>query len=242
MKNARRGGFALWVRRHWDERTGRKTGDSPLYPRGGEGERAFRSNDCALGQSGQSPIFRRLWCFRGMRTRRRRGDRMIPSSRMIWVVGLVGFPAATLAALWPEGRVAGIVCVGLVAAVIFLDALMRARALDRVRVELPGLVRIFKDRAAEIRVRVHRGSGSRVRIGVVVPEGIAADSEETDVDLPQRRFRSLSGRGRRTGGGFTGWTRFIWRRFRLSGCGRCGARNRWRWRFALIRICGVRRT
>lgn len=112
---------------------------------------------------------------------------MIPSPRMIWVVGLVGFPAATLAALWPEGRVAGIVCVVLVAVVILVDALMRARALDGVRVEMPGLVRMFKDRPAEIRVRVHApGAGRRapVRIGVVVPDGIAADSEETDVELP----------------------------------------------------------
>ena len=109
---------------------------------------------------------------------------MIPSSRMIWVVALVGFPAATLAALSPEARVAAVVCLVVLAAVIVGDALMRGRALNGVRVELPELVRMFKDRAAEIRVVVHGRAGSRVRVGVVVPEGIHAESEETDVELP----------------------------------------------------------
>ena len=99
---------------------------------------------------------------------------------MIWVVALVGFPAAALAAFWPQM----LLVLGMVAGVIFFDFLMRGRALNGVRVELPELVRMFKDRAAEIRVRVHRGSAARVRIGVVVPEGIQAEFEETDVELP----------------------------------------------------------
>ena len=40
---------------------------------------------------------------------------MIPSARMIWVVALVGFPAAAVAALAPETRVvAGVVLAALV--------------------------------------------------------------------------------------------------------------------------------
>jgi uncharacterized protein (DUF58 family) len=109
---------------------------------------------------------------------------MIPSARMIWVVAVVGFPAATLAALWPEGQLAAGVCLVALAVVISGDALMRNRALHGIRVELPELVRMFKDRPAEIRVRVHNGSAIRIRIGVVVPDGIAAEAEEIDVDLP----------------------------------------------------------
>jgi uncharacterized protein (DUF58 family) len=121
-----------------------------------------------LGQSGQSRFSR---C-----------DAMIPSSRMIWVVAVVGFPAAALAALSAEARVGALVCLAVLAVIILVD--VRGRGLEGVRVELPELVRMFKDRAAEIRVRVHRGSAKRVRIGVVVPEGIRAPFEETDVDLP----------------------------------------------------------
>jgi uncharacterized protein (DUF58 family) len=79
---------------------------------------------------------------------------------------------------------AAVVCIALVGAIIFGDALMRGRALNGVRVELPPLVRMFKDRAAEIQVLVHSAAPSRVRVGVVVPEGIHADSEEIDIELP----------------------------------------------------------
>jgi uncharacterized protein (DUF58 family) len=109
---------------------------------------------------------------------------MIPSSRMIWVVALVGFPAATLAALSLEARGAAFVCLVVVAVLILVDSLRRTRALSGVRVELPALARLFKDRAAEIRVVVHGAAGARIRVGVVVPEGIHAEAEETDVDLP----------------------------------------------------------
>lgn len=109
---------------------------------------------------------------------------MIPSSRMIWTVALLGFPAAVAAALWPEGRIAAGLLLGLLAVVIAGDAWMRDRALAGIRVELPELVRMFKDRAAEIRVRVHNVSATRIRVGVLVPDGMQAETEEIDVDLP----------------------------------------------------------
>ncbi len=105
---------------------------------------------------------------------------------MIWVVAVAGFPAATLAALSPEARGAAIACLIVLTAVIAGDALMRGRALEGVRVELPPLVRMFKDRASEIHVRVHSAKPTRVRVGAVVPEGIHSDSEETDVELPAK--------------------------------------------------------
>ena len=99
---------------------------------------------------------------------------------------MVGFPAATLAALWPEGRLAAGVCLAVLAVVIAGDALRRESALQGIRVELPELVRMFKDRPAEIRVRVHNVSAGRIRVGVLVPDGIQAESEETDVELPSQ--------------------------------------------------------
>jgi len=110
---------------------------------------------------------------------------MIPSARMIWVVAAVGFPAA-VAALAPEARLAAGVCLFLLAVIVGGDALMRDRALRGIRVELPELVRMFKERPAEIVVRVHNSSATRIRVGVMVPEGIAAEFEETDVELPAK--------------------------------------------------------
>jgi uncharacterized protein (DUF58 family) len=111
---------------------------------------------------------------------------MIPSSRMIWVVGVVGFPAAAVAALAPEARLAAGLLLAVLAIVIGGDALMRERALRGIRVELPELVRMFKERPAEILVRIHNGSATRIRVGVMVPEGIAAEFEESDVELPAK--------------------------------------------------------
>ncbi len=101
---------------------------------------------------------------------------------MIWVVALVGFPAATLAALSSSARVAAVVCLVVVAGLILGDA--SKKSLRGIRVELPRLVRMFKDRPSEILIRVHSVSAARVRIGLVVPEGIHADFEETEVDSP----------------------------------------------------------
>ena len=109
---------------------------------------------------------------------------MIPSSRTIWLVALVGFPAATMSALSPASRPIDAACLLIVAAIVGCDALLRGRALEGIRVELPPLVRMFKDRAGEIHVRIHGGSARRVRIGMVVPDSFEAESEEQDVELP----------------------------------------------------------
>ncbi len=103
---------------------------------------------------------------------------------MIWVVAVVGFPAAAVAALAPETRVVAGLVLAALAVLIGCDAWMRERVLRGVRVEVPELVRMFKDRPVEIVVRVH--GGSRIRIGVVVPDGIVAEAEEIDVELPAK--------------------------------------------------------
>ena len=102
------------------------------------------------------------------------------------MVGVVGFPAAALAALAPEARFAAGVCLAALAVIIGGDALLRERALAGIRVELPELVRMFKERPAEILVRVHTVSATRIRVGVLVPDGIEAEAEETDVQVPAK--------------------------------------------------------
>jgi uncharacterized protein (DUF58 family) len=111
---------------------------------------------------------------------------MVPSPRLIWVVALIGFPAAALAGLSAEMRpaaLAGIATLGLIAGI---DAWLRGRALRGIRIETPELVRFFKDRDGEIRVRVHNDlkNARRVRVGMAAPEGIEAAGEDVLVALP----------------------------------------------------------
>ncbi|HEY4365494.1 MAG TPA: DUF58 domain-containing protein [Bryobacteraceae bacterium] len=113
---------------------------------------------------------------------------MVPSSRLIWIVTLVGFPAAVAAGLFPAARAAVYVVLAAIVVLAMIDALLRRRGVAGLRVELlPALLRVAQDREAQLRVRVHNAGsrGRSVKIGLVAPEGIEAAVEEQDVRLPQ---------------------------------------------------------
>lgn len=113
---------------------------------------------------------------------------MVPSARLIWIFALLGFPAAVAAGLEPQLLIPMIAIIGLLVSFAIADALMRHRALAGIRVETPALVRLFKDREAEIRIRIHNPSkyARRLRIGIAAPEGLRTSDEERTVDLPPR--------------------------------------------------------
>jgi uncharacterized protein (DUF58 family) len=113
---------------------------------------------------------------------------MVPSSRLIWIVTLLGFPAAVGAGLFPAARPAAYAVLAGVVLLACIDALLRSRALAGLRVELlPALLRLAQDRDAQLRVRVHNEKlkGRTVRVGLVAPEGIEAALEEQEVRLPE---------------------------------------------------------
>lgn len=97
---------------------------------------------------------------------------LVPSVRLIWVVALAGFPAAILH-WW--------IVLAALAAVAAADLFLRG---DAVELKMPEMVRSFKDRAGEMRVRASAPSARRVRIGIAAPEGIASEDEEQAVELP----------------------------------------------------------
>ena len=112
--------------------------------------------------------------------------RIVPSSLLIWIVIGIGFPAAILAAMFPAGRVAAVATGCLVVIAALIDAASRDRALAGIRVETPELLRLFKDREAEITVRIHNATRAarRLRIGIAAPEGLETPEEERLVQLP----------------------------------------------------------
>jgi uncharacterized protein (DUF58 family) len=111
---------------------------------------------------------------------------MVPSARLIWLVGAAGFPAAIFAALIPSTRWSAIAAICLVAILAIVDALLRARSLAGISVILPEMARFYKDREGQIRVRIVNPNrrARRLRVGLVAPEGIETPSEEQIVDLP----------------------------------------------------------
>ena len=90
---------------------------------------------------------------------------------MIWAVAIAGLPAAILH-VYPV--------LAALAVAIVADLFLRG---DAVRVAMPELVRGFKDRSGEIRVRMKCSSARRVRIGIPAPEGVDFHEEQT-VELP----------------------------------------------------------
>jgi uncharacterized protein (DUF58 family) len=112
---------------------------------------------------------------------------VIPSARLIWLVALAGFPAAALGAVEPAARTGAFAVMAVVAIAVVGDAAFRRCALAGIRVELPEMVRSFKDRDSEIRVRIHnqRAAARRVRIGIVAPEGIETSTEDQLAALPE---------------------------------------------------------
>ncbi len=111
--------------------------------------------------------------------------RIVPSTLLIWILIAIGFPAAMIAGLIPAARIPAIAAIGLIIAIAVADALLRHRALAGLRIELPTLARLFKDRDAEIRVRIHNAGGARrIRVGIVAPEGIDSPDEDQFVETP----------------------------------------------------------
>ncbi len=110
---------------------------------------------------------------------------VVPSPLLIWIVIALGFPSAMIAGLNPGARVLAIGVIAVVMISAAIDALLRDRAIAGIRIELPPLVRMFKDRDAEIRVRIHNSSAPRrIRVGIVAPDGIDSPDEDQLVHAP----------------------------------------------------------
>src|SRR5579883_983055 len=112
--------------------------------------------------------------------------KLVPAPLLIWIVAALGFPAAMAAALAPGLRWIAIAAIVAIGAAALADALLRHRPAAGIRVNLPELSRIFKDRPAAVRIRVQNPSrvAKRVRVGLPAPPGIDAANEDQFVDLP----------------------------------------------------------
>ncbi len=91
----------------------------------------------------------------GRENSRKRGGAglMVPSARLIWLVAALGFPASIAAAMWPGARWIAIAVIAVIPILAIIDALLRERSLDGIRVVWPELARFYKDREATVRVR-----------------------------------------------------------------------------------------
>ena len=111
---------------------------------------------------------------------------IVPRTRLILWVSLIVLPFAALAGTMPSTLgVCAVAIGGLFAAVIF-DALLARSRVAGIRVELPDLVRLQKDRASQIEVRIHNDAQTAraVRIGLTFPDEISVEDETQTTALP----------------------------------------------------------
>jgi uncharacterized protein (DUF58 family) len=110
---------------------------------------------------------------------------MVPRSNLLWLVAVVVLPLTALAAFVPRATpfvLAAILCVILVAVV---DALLARGRLSGVHVRLPDILRLTKDKAASLPVRLQKDAEHlhKLRLGFSLPPEIGAKYDEVETSL-----------------------------------------------------------
>ncbi len=111
---------------------------------------------------------------------------LIPRTRLILWVALIVLPFAAVAATLPTtSGIAAILIAGLAFLVIY-DALAARGRLSGLRVILPEVVRLQKDRPGTIEVRIQNDAqdARALRLGFAFPREIAAESDDRTTLLP----------------------------------------------------------
>jgi uncharacterized protein (DUF58 family) len=110
---------------------------------------------------------------------------IVPSNRLLILVGVVAMPAAVLAVL-PGFAALGYALIGLLVAVAAFDAFSAPARLDGIEARATDVIRLWKDRPAEIplTIRNQRQKQLSLRIGLVLPPEIQAQSDELSTILP----------------------------------------------------------
>lgn len=111
---------------------------------------------------------------------------IVPRSRLLFWVAAVVLPFALLAAVAPASAGVALLLIGLFLLGASVDALGARRSLRGIRVELPAITRMSKDREARLELRIGN-PGQRqktVRLALAWPREIKPADEELDVRLP----------------------------------------------------------
>ena len=109
-----------------------------------------------------------------------------PENRLLLWVGLIVLPFAFLGAVEPRALGFSFLLIGALSVLVLCDGLAAGRRLRAINLELPALVRMSKDRKAnlEIRIRNAEQRPRRLRLALGLPEAIQSPQEDSSVDLP----------------------------------------------------------
>ena len=109
-----------------------------------------------------------------------------PRARLLWWVGLLVLPLATIGGLAPPALIWASGAIALALLVPIADAVLARGALRGITAALPELVRLWRGRSGSIEIRItHDGLKPRVmRVGLTFPPEIESSDEDTTTVLP----------------------------------------------------------
>ncbi|MBN2308161.1 MAG: DUF58 domain-containing protein [Candidatus Hydrogenedentes bacterium] len=109
---------------------------------------------------------------------------IVPRSRLLFWVGMVGAPFAALAATVPSAAPLSLSFIGGLVVIALLDAALAYGRLDGIDAALPEVVRLSKGREGAIDVRVSGGGKPcRLRIGLAFPQEFASPQDDVTAVL-----------------------------------------------------------
>lgn len=112
---------------------------------------------------------------------------IVPETRLLVWAGAALLPMAATASPIPEVALPGLALSLVALAAASIDALRARRALEGITVLLPDVVRLAKDRAGRIdlRIRNAREQACRLRLGIPLPAGVESPQEDLVTALPE---------------------------------------------------------
>jgi uncharacterized protein (DUF58 family) len=111
---------------------------------------------------------------------------IVPRTRLILWIALIVLPFAAVGATLPGALPVALLFIGGLCAAVIFDVLQAPGRLAGIRVELPDLVRLQKDNAGlmEVRVRNESQHARQLRIGFAFPREIGTETDDRIAALP----------------------------------------------------------
>ena len=115
-----------------------------------------------------------------------------PKSRLLWWTALLLIPAATFAGVFPNAALPLGLGLAVFVIVAMIDAIGSKKRLKGIRVFLPEIVRLTKERPGPIQVRFENAGlrPMRLRFGLPLPQEITSSQAEVFLTLPAETLNS----------------------------------------------------
>ena len=111
---------------------------------------------------------------------------LVPRTKLLLWISLIVLPFAAVGATVPGAILLSAFFIGGLLALVVVDIFLAREQLSGIRVELPEVVRLQKDRLGVLEVRIHNETlASRMlRIGFAFPRELASESDDRVTELP----------------------------------------------------------